>query len=279
MKKSSALLPVILLAVSSLVAACGGAKSTGDAGKTAASVSALDRVKNAKELTVAIDATYPPMEFIDEKDGKTPIGFDVDLAKEVAKKLGVQAKFVVMDWDGILTGLTGKRYDVIMSSMNITPERQQQVDFVEYAKMSQVFVSPTKGTPVKTEKELSGKTVIVQAETTSQEWAEKVKAEKVKDIKEIRSFKGATDAFLEVKNGRGDVIVIDEPVGLYYSMKDAATFTITGHAMDPEPVGVAVRKEDSDLKQAIQKALDELKADGTYGKISKTWFGDHELGK
>lgn len=289
MKKRSVLLPLVLMTVTALVAACGGSKPSASDPTTPAAptatqpsppvaVNSLDRVKNAKKLLVAIDATYPPMEFIDEKDGKTPIGFDVDMAKEIAKKLGVEAEFVVSDWDGILPGLTGKRYDMVMSSMNITPERQKEVDFVEYAQMSQVFVSRT-GTEVKTENDLAGKIVVVQAGTTSEEWVTKVKAEKVKDIKEIRSFKGATDAFLEVKNKRGDVIVIDEPVGLYYSSKDAATFAITGRALDPEPIGIAVRKDDPELKAAMEKAVADLKADGTYAKISKTWFGDHELGK
>jgi polar amino acid transport system substrate-binding protein len=285
MKKGSALLLTLLLAISVLVSACGGSKSPatsssgGEGNKAPAAASgdgSLDRVKKAGKLLVAVDATYPPMEFVDQ-DGKTVIGFDVDLANEIAKKLGVKAEFVVMDWDGILSGLLAKRYDVIMSSMNITPERQQQANFVEYVKMSQVFVSK-KGVDVKTEKDLAGKTVVVQAETTSHEWVEKVKKESVKDIKEIRSFKGATDAFLEVKNGRGDVIVIDEPVGLYYAKQDPSTFTVTGRAMDPEPVGIAIRKEDVELQQAIDKAVKDLQADGTFKKVSEKWFGK-ELGK
>ncbi|MDB4895229.1 MAG: glutamine transporter substrate-binding protein [Firmicutes bacterium] len=284
MKKRSVLLPIMLMTVTSLVAACGGATpstpgSTTPAGPTPTAANSLDRVKNAKTLLVAVDTTYPPMESIDEKDGTTPVGFDVDLAKAVAQKLGVQAKFVVSDWNGIIPGLISKRFDVIMSSMNITPERQQQVDFVEYAKMSQVFVSRVGSPEVKTENDLAGKVVVVQAGTTSEDWVNKVKADKVKDIKEIRSFPGATDAFLELKNKRGDVVVIDQPVGIYYSLKDAATFKITGEALSPEAIGVAVRKEDPELKAAIDKAVADLKADGTYAKIQKTWFGDYQLGK
>lgn len=279
MKKSSALYLVLLLLTTLLVAACGGAKPAGEGGQAAPSAqeNALDRVKKAGKLLVAVDTSYPPMEFIGE-DNKTEVGFDVDLAKAIAKKLGVEAEFVVMDWDGILPGLLGKRYDVIISSMNITEERLKQVDFVEYVQMSQLFVS-TPGVTVKTEQDLAGLVVAVQAETTSHEWVDKVKAERVKDIKEIRSFKGATDAFLEAKNGRAQVIVIDEPVGLYYAAKDKGTFTITGRAMDPEPVGIAVRKEDGDLKKALEQAVKEIKEDGTFSKISQTWFGDHELGK
>lgn len=276
MKKSSRFLTVFLLLAAVALTACGGAKST-DSGKQPAAASgdgSLDRVKKAGKLVVAVDTTYPPMEYV---DGNKIVGYDVDLAKAIGKKMGVEVEFQSVDWDGILTGLLGKRYDVIMSSMNITPERSEKVNFVEYAKMSQVFVSK-KGTDVKAEKDLSGKVVVVQADTTSHEWVEKLKADKIKDIKEVRSFKGATDAFLEVKNGRGDVIVIDEPVGLYYAKKDAATFAVTGRAMDAEPIGVAIRKEDNDLKAAIDKAVQDLRADGTYKKIADEWFGG-ELGK
>jgi polar amino acid transport system substrate-binding protein len=267
MKKRYALLLAALLVTTSVLSACATKSASDDS---------LSRVKTAGKLTVAIDATYPPMEFVGD-DGKTPVGFDVELVQAIAKKLGVTAEFSVVDWDGILTGLTGKRYDAIFSSMNITPEREQQVSFVEYVKMSQVFVSK-KGGNVKTEKDLAGKTVIVQAETTSQTWVEKIKQDTVKDIKEIRSFKGATDAFLEVKNGRGDVIVIDEPVGLYYAKLDAATFEVTGRALAPEPVGAAFRKEDVSLREAVAKALTDLQADGTIKTLSNKWFGK-ELGK
>lgn len=263
--KSSTLTLVILLMAVSLLAACSG---TGD--------KSLERVTTAGKLQVGFDPTYPPMEYVDE-DNKTFIGFDVDLAGELAKRLGVEVELVPMDWDGILSGLLGKRYDVIISSMNITEDRLKEVNFVEYGRMSQVFVSK-KGLNVATEKDLAGKVVVVQAETTSHIWADEMKAGPVADIKEVRSFPAATTAFLEVKNGRGDVIVIDEPVGLYYAALDPDNFAITGRAMEPEPIGIAIRKSDKLLEEALNKALADMRNDGTYLALSKQWFGG-ELGK
>lgn len=264
MKKSLRLLLVFLVMASFVVSAC------------AATDNSVERVTKAGKLLVGFDPTYPPMEFVDA-DGKTYIGFDIDLARALGKKLGVEVELVAMDWDGILGGLTGKRYDVIISSMNITEDRLKKVNFIEYAQMSQVFVS-RKGVQVKTEADLAGKVIAVQAETTSHIWADELKAGKIKEIKEIRSFKGAPEAFLEVKNGRADVVVIDEPVGLYYAALDPATYAVTGRAMEPEPVGIAIRKADKKLKEAMEKALADLKAEGTYLEISKKWFGG-ELGK
>jgi polar amino acid transport system substrate-binding protein len=221
----------------------------------------------------AIDATYQPMES-EGPDGK-PVGFDIDFANEVAKRLGVKAEFTVMNWDGILAGLNSKRYDAIISSMNITPERQKQVDFVEYVKMSQLFVAK-KGVAVTSEKDLAGKAVAVQADTTSMEFVEKAKKGGVA-LKDMKAFKLATDAFAAVKANQADVIVIDEPVGKYYAKQDPSTFAITGRAMAPEPVGVAVRKDDSDLTRQIGEIVDQMKKDGTLKKLQTKWFGG-ELG-
>ncbi len=239
----------------------------------AAQPSAVERVKKAGKLVVAIDATYPPMES-EGKDGK-PVGFDIDFANELGKRLGVKTEFVVMNWDGIFAGLDSKRYDVIISTMNITDDRKKKVDFVEYVRMSQLFVSK-KGVTVKTDKDLEGKVVAVQADTTSSEFVEKAVKAGVK-VKETKQFKLATDVFSAVKAGQAEVIVIDEPVGRFYASKDPATFVVTGNAMAPEPVGVAIRKDDSDLQKALQTIVDEMKKDGFMKKISLTWFGG-ELG-
>ncbi|HWI65784.1 MAG TPA: ABC transporter substrate-binding protein [Symbiobacteriaceae bacterium] len=281
MMKSSRFLAVILLLVAFMVAACGGAKKTetapaaGENKQTAAQGDgSLERVKKAGKLVIGMDTTYPPMEFI---EGSKTVGFDVDLAGALAQKLGVKAEPTTVDWNGIITGLLSKRYDVIMSSMNITDERKQQVNFIEYARMSQVFVTK-KGLEVKSEKDLAGKTVLVQDGTTSHDYVKEAKEQRVKDIKNIISYPSSSEAFQALKNGKGEVIVIDEPVGLYYVNKDAATFVITGRAIDPEPIGIAIRKDDKELAAALEKALADLKADGSYKKISVQWFGA-ELGK
>ncbi len=238
--------------------------------------SALKRIKAEKILRIAIDPTYAPMEF-DGPDGK-PTGFDVELGVAIAQEMGVSAKFITMSWEGILTGLvSGGRYDVIMSSMNITQERLKQVNFVKYLEMSQVFVSRTTGKHVKTTADLSDKIVAVQADTTSHSAVQSAQKKGVK-IKKIKAFQKATDVFQAVRVGQADVIVIDEPVGLYHANKDPKTFKVTGHAIAPEPVGIAIRKNAKALKKAIESAVSKLKSDGTFKRISHKWFGT-ELGK
>lgn len=271
MKKSSAFLMVILLLAMSVLAACGGAKQAAGGGD-----GSLDRVKKAGKFLVGIDTSYPPMEYVDQ-DGKTPIGFDIDYAKAIAKKLGVEADFVVVDWDGIQAGLSGQKYDAIISSMTITEERQKEFNFVEYVKMGISFVSRD-GVSVTSLKDLEGKVAAVQAETTAHFAFDEDPAWKAIKVKEVKSFKFATDAFLELKNKRADVVVIDEPVARYYAKEDPSIFKITGEAAPPDPIGIALRKKDVDLQKAIEKAVADLKADGTYKSLSDKWFGG-ELGK
>lgn len=242
-------------------------------GSAYAAENALERVKKAGKLLVAVDATYPPMEF-EGKDGK-PEGFDIDFANEIASRLGVKAEFVVVAWDGMIAGLFSKRYDTIISTMNITEERKKQLDFVEYVRMSQLFVTAPGGA-IKSEQDLSGKVVAVQADTSTHEWAEKQQKSGIK-IKEIKAFRVATEVFAALKAGQAGVIVIDEPVGRYYAKQDPAAFVVTGRALAPEPIGVATRKDDADLRKAIDDAVTAIKKDGTFKKLQEKWFGG-ELG-
>lgn len=229
----------------------------------------LDTVLKTKKLRVAVDTTYPPMEF-ETNDGKVT-GLDVDLARAIAKELKVEAEFVVMPWDGILAGLQSNRYDIIMSSMNITPERSQQVNFVPYLSMGQVFVVKKNAAPVKTEADLKGRTVAVQADTTSYNALEEFKKKGIA-IKEIKAFKGATETFSALKSNQADSVITDEAVGLYYSGLDAKTFTVSGTAMKPEPIGIAVRKTDAKLLKALTDAVATIKKRGDYARIYKQWL-------
>lgn len=239
---------------------------------TALAADGFDAVKKSGKLRVAIDATYPPMES-EDVSGK-PVGFDIDFANELAKRLNVKAEYIVMNWDGILAGLVSNRYDVIISSMNITPERSKQVNFVEYVKMSQLFISK-KGREVKTEKDLVGKVVAVQADTTSHEFVQNKQKGGIA-IKDIKAFKMVTDAFAAIKANQADVIVVDEPVGRYYAKRDPS-FVISGRAMAPEPVGVAMSKKEKKLADEIQKVVHSMEKDGFMKKLSLQWFGA-ELG-
>ncbi len=253
----------------------GTLKSLGEKwfGSELGQVKALDRVKQAGKLVVGTELTYPPMEFL---EGKEPAGFDVDFARKLGEKLGVQVEFVNVGWTEIFDGLAQRRFDAIVSAMNITPERAKAVDFVEYARMSQVFVC-RKGVSVQSEKDLSGKTAIVKLGTTSEEWLQEARG-RVSGIKVVRTFKSVSELFEQLKAGKGDCLIIDEPVGRYHAKQNPDAFEVTGQAIAPEPVGIAVHKSDGDLRAALEKAVAELKSEGAFKSLSEKWFGG-ELGQ
>jgi polar amino acid transport system substrate-binding protein len=225
-------------------------------------------IKNGK-LRVAVDTTYPPMEF--ESNSGEVIGLDIDLARELAKILKVQIEFIIMPWDGILAGLKSNRYDIIMSSMNITDERKKEVNFVPYIVMGQVFVVKKGGKNIQNEKELSGKVIAVQADTTSFTAVEKFKSIGIQ-IKEIKAFKAATDTFSALKSNQAEVIVIDQAVGLYYSALDQKSFNVSGEAMKPEAIGIAVKKTDPLLFKELTNAVKTIKENGTFTRVYKQWL-------
>lgn len=225
---------------------------------------------NGNVLKVGVDDVYPPMEFKDDA-GKT-VGFDVELATEVAKKMGKKVEFVSTAWDGIFTALEAKKFDCIISSVSITAEREKNYVFTKpYVANAQVFIVPAKDTAIKSEKDFKGKKVGVQTGTTADESADKFLKEVSFDKKQYDQI---IQPFADMKIGRIDAIIVDEVVGKYYVAQDKNSFKLAGARLSPEPIGVCLRKSDTALRDQIQKAIDDLKADGTLKKISEKWFGE-----
>jgi polar amino acid transport system substrate-binding protein len=232
--------------------------------QSSSSEDSLAAVKKGGKLVIATDDTYPPLEW--NEDGEI-VGFDIDLMTEICQRIGVKAEFESSKWDGLLTGLAGKQYDAVISTMNITPEREEQADFVEYAGWAQVIVTAPSNTSVSEPDDLQGKHIAVQVSTTSENIAKNI------ENAEVSSFESFDTTFMELKNQRVDAIIIDEPVAMYYQAKDPDAFAVAGTAQEKEPVGIALRKGSDSLKAGIEKALEDMKADGAYEEIFERWFG------
>ncbi len=230
----------------------------------------------AGKLVWCSDVSYAPEEFF-KPDGTTPQGSDVDIATDIAKRFGVTAEIDNTGFDGIIPALTAKKCDLIISGMNDTPARRAQVDFVDYLKVGQGLLVPA-GNPkgIKTLEDLSGKTVAVQLGTTNKDAldAANVKlASAGKPPIEIQTFQQDTDAFQQLKLGRVDAYSTDSPVVAYYNAlpENAGKFEVGGTPIDPILIGIAVRKSDTELKAAVQAAIDAMYADGTMKTIVDAW--------
>lgn len=256
MRKILSLILVTAICMSLLVG-CGG-KSTSDR---------LTEIKKSGELKFAMDATYPPMEFVDSKTNLK--GFDVDISNAVAKKLGVKAKFVNISFDGVFNALQAKKFDVIQCALSVTDERKKTVLFTKPYIYGGSAVYVKKGnSSIKSLSDLNGKIAGCQVGTTAQE-----SLSKIKGIKKINKYNGSVEEFMDLENGRIDFVACDAVLGDYYTSKNKGKVEKAGLSLTKEPIAVGFRKSDTALRDAYQKALDELKKDGTLSKLSIKWFG------
>jgi polar amino acid transport system substrate-binding protein len=219
------------------------------------------------KLQMGSDTSYPPFESM---EGDKPIGFDVELATAIAEKMDVELEVISTAWDGIIPGLKTEKYDIIMSAMTITPEREKEINFSDPYIDSDQSIAVVKGSPIRTEADLKDKVVGVQIDTTGQFKAEEI--EKAGGLKEIQKFDTILVAFEALEQGKVDAIINDFPVNSYISTTRGKTEVVAKIKTD-EQYGIGVRKDNEELLDEINSALAEVKEDGTYSDIYTKWFG------
>ena len=231
-----------------------------------------EKVKAKKELTFAMTGQYPPFNYINES-GQL-VGFDIDIANAIAAKMGVTAKPETIAWDGIITGLTGKRFDLIIGSMAITEERLEKVNFSNpyYYDGAQLFVM--QDSKISDINELTDAKVGVVTGTTFHSFL----SENYPDL-EILQFESDVDNLRAHKQGRMDALVTGKFVGLSAPSKYDIDIRVAGPLLYAEEIGIAIRKEDTELLNAVNTALQDVIDDGTYETISKKWFNTNILEK
>ena len=250
------------LLLTMLFTGCGGdqPKDSGGADKT-----------DLKKIVVGLDDEYPPMGFKNDKN--EIVGFDVDLAKAAVKKLDMEVEFKAIDWSSKEAELKSGRVDVLWNGLDITPERKENMLFSDpYMDNRQViFVRKGGDVNISSEAELAGKAVGTQAASTAEDYINS-QEELKNSFKEFKTYGDYMSAFMELENGRMDAVVCDEIVGRYYMSKHPDTIDALDVTVGPE-FGIAFKKENTDLRDKVQKAFDEIVADGTAKKISEEWFG------
>jgi polar amino acid transport system substrate-binding protein len=228
-------------------------------------------IKSAGKLVWCSDISYPPEEFY---DGTTAKGSDIEVGTEIAKRMGVSADFVNTGFDGIIPALLGKKCDAIISGMNDTTDRAKQVDFVDYMSVGQSFMVQ-KGNPanIKSLDDIAGKTVSVEVGTSNADFLKQKSAEFTKAGKKkitIQIFPKDTDAANALRTGKVDAYFGDAPVVAYYVKTTPDAFAFGGDAINPIPVGIAIRKGD-ELKPVVQTIVDGMYSDGSMLKILGNW--------
>ncbi len=226
----------------------------------------LDKIKQAGVFRIGTEGTYAPFTYHDASGAL--VGFDVEIVREIAKRLGVKAEFLEGRWDGLIAGLDADRYDAVINQVGITDARKQKYDFSEpYIASKAVLIVRGDNDTLKSFADLKGKKSAQTLTSNFGKLAEQSGAELV-----------GTDGFDQsiqlVLNGRADA-TINDSLSFYdfKKHKPDADVKIAAQEANADYSGVIVRKGQPELVAAINKALDEIKADGTYKKISETYFG------
>ena len=245
-----------------MIAGCGSQNEQSSSGSEA---------DNSKPIVIGLDDSYPPMGFKDENN--EIVGFDVDLAKEAAKRLNRSVEFKGIDWSSKEAELQSGRVDVLWNGLDITEERKQNMLFSDpYMKNRQVVFVPV-DVEVNSIEDLKGKVIGTQSGSTAETFLDN-NQEYTSQFAEVKKYGDYIDSFMDLENGRIDAVVTDELVGTYYMQKHPNAFKETTIVVgEPTDFGIAFAKDNTALRDEVQKVMNEMKADGTIAKISEKWFG------
>ena len=229
----------------------------------------LKTIQEKGELKVGLEGTYPPFSFADE-NGKLS-GFEVELSEALAKQLGVKVKLQPTPWDGILAALDSRRLDVVINQVTISDERRNKYDFSTPYTISGIQALVLKKNldklAINHAADLGGKKVGVGLGTNYEQWLRKEVP-----TADVRTYNDDPVKFQDLKVGRIDAILIDRLAALEYTRKAPDT-ALAGEAFSRLESGIAIRKGEPELLEAVNKALAALKADGTLTALSQKYFG------
>lgn len=228
----------------------------------------LDTVKAKGVLRVALEGTYPPFNFRDARTGQLA-GYDVDVARLVASKLGVKPDFVTTEWTAILAGLGAGKYDVIVSQVGITPQRQQAFAFSEPYTYSapQLIVRRNETANYRSLNDLKGRKVGVGQGSV---YEQQVRA--VPGI-EVRSYPAAPENLQDLAFGRIDVALNDSLMVSYLLKNSQLPIRAGARVGEVTRMGIVFRKGNPKFQQAVDKVLESARADGSLKQIALKWFG------
>ncbi|WP_285768764.1 amino acid ABC transporter substrate-binding protein [Peribacillus sp. SI8-4] len=269
MKKMVALLS-LLLAFTVVLSACGSNtknEANNNDNKSSSQEDLYDKVKKDGVLTVGTEGTYPPFTFHDDSDKLT--GFDVEISKEVAKRLGVKAEFKETQWDGMFAGLDAKRFDMIANQVGINEDRQKKYDFSDaYIQSGAVLLVHKDNTDIKSFHDLKGKTSAQSLTSNYNDLAESHGAK-------VTGIEGFSQSVQLIASKRVDATINDKLSFLDYKKQHPdAPIKVADEEKNGAASGLMFRKDSGKLVDEVNKALKAMKDDGTYAKISDKWFGE-----
>lgn len=257
---------LLCLSVTLAFTGCSKEKTAGD--------NSLAYIKDKGSLVLGLDDSFPPMGFRDDQ-GQI-VGFDIDLAKEVAKRMGVELKLQPIDWDAKILDLNSKDIDVIWNGLTITDERKEAIGFsVPYIANRQIIIVRA-GSGIDTKKDLAGKTLGLQLGSSADE-AVASDAATAATLAEVIKYQDNVQALMDLAAGSIDAVVVDEIMGRYYIAKKPGVYHVATDFFAEEEYGVGFRKGEDAFIGEVDRILAAMSADGTAAEISRNWFGENVI--
>lgn len=267
-KKISLLLAFVLLFS---VLAIGCAKKVEEPAPVAET--SLEDILAKGHFILGLDDSFPPMGF--KNDANEIVGFDIDLAREVASRMGVELKVQPISWDSKSFELEAGNIDVIWNGLTMTEERKLEFGFSKPYLANTQIIMTLKDSAIDTKADLADKKVGVQLDSSGQSAVEADKAT-LDSLKELVKFEDYQVAMMDLKSGGVDAVVIDSVVGRYIMTQTPDTYAVASDNFGDELYGVGFRKADVSFQVEVDRILDEIKEDGKMKEISDLWFENDE---
>lgn len=230
----------------------------------------LEQIKSKGKITIGLMGTYAPYNFVNENNEVD--GYDADLSKEIAKRIGVEANFVTGEFSGLIEGLQKGKYDALVSQVTITEDRKKSIDFSEpYVKNDVSIIVKDNNESIQSVEDFKGKKVGVALGTNDEAYLRDEVLPKVGDF-EIVTYNDNLNALMDLNNGR-----IDATINNVFALKpliesNNLKLKTVGEPLKSDFAGVAMPKNNPDLQEAVNKALQEIKDDGTLKTLYNKWF-------
>lgn len=269
MKKIWMLASLLILTLV-VIGGCGKKNEAESTSGSQAEDTSLEDIKAKGKLVLGLDDSFPPMGFQDEN--QEIVGFDIDVASEVSKRMGVELVLQPISWEAKEVELSTKNIDCIWNGMTYNEERAKAMTLsIPYMENTQVAVVLA-DSDVNTLEDLAGKTVVIQNGSTASD-AMDSHGDFKNSLKELVKVDNNVQALLDLKISGSDAVVMDEVVARYYTEKEAGTYKVLDQSLADEEYAIGFRKGEVTLCTEVEKYLKEMKADGTLASISEKWFG------
>jgi polar amino acid transport system substrate-binding protein len=232
----------------------------------------LKYIQDNGKLVLGLDATFEPMGFTDD-NGKI-VGFDIDLATEVCKKLGVELVTQPIDWDAKNQELNTKSIDCIWNGLSVTEENLKNMTMTDSYMANEISLVVKKDSSIASMADMAGKKLAVQSGSSAEQTLDSDEKKEIKDsLAQVNPFDDYTAALMDLDTGSSDAVLMDSVMANYKIKEQGMDYKVLGDTLLEDKYAIGFRKGDQALCDAVWNAIKELKEDGTLAEISEKWFG------